>query len=352
MGIKKFNGYIFESIGDVKELKLFFSPRLTSVLKSIDSNISRELLSSDIKSQYSYMDLTDGDETNDITVLPVNRLSRIEGITEADLENPSDNSVVWSKKMRQPFRLGTFISRLFPKYAGSRELELFVNKFRGKIDSANYELKIVRGEDIRKWYHVKYYFNPHPGIEDRPDEGVLDIRTPLMKSCLKQTEKQPFFNIYCKNVDQVGMLIMLNKEGKLVARALIWFDCFVADKAEAPTKGILLDRIYYTQESDVDIFIDYAKQHGWWYKPRQAKEVYSCIIDGAECTKSITTRLKVHGEFETYPYIDTMAFYTPDTGRLSTTRGKPSPNPKTGEIMERYQLQKTNGGKKRLSKDK
>ncbi len=73
---------------------------------------------------------------------------------------------------------------------------------------------------------------------------------------------------------------MLNKENKLVARAIIWFDCFVVDIPGNPTKGVLMDRIYYTNESDVNIFIDYAKEHSWWYKPNQAKRSFTLFSKG------------------------------------------------------------------------
>jgi hypothetical protein len=351
--IKKFNGYINEDVSNVKEVPLFFSPKFTEILKSVDSKISRELLAiaaSGQKFQTSYIDILNIDF---LTTIAVNRIGRIEGVTEQDLEKPSDNSSVWGERFRQPVRIGAFVAKLLPKYAGSKDLEIFVHQIKGKLDAGNYELRIVKGEEIRKWYLVTHYFNPTPGIEEPPeDEGVVDVRTPLMRSCLKQPEKQDFFDIYCENTDQVGMLIMLNSDKKLVARAIVWFDCFVVDKPESPTKCVLMDRIYYTQESDVNIMIDHAKQNGWVYKPKQEKEIFSFVMNGDICNKPITTKLKVHGIFQKYPYMDTMCFYTPDTGRLSSSRGKPAINPKSGEIMERYQLQRANGGTKRLSRER
>lgn len=353
MDIKGFNDYLNEDI-NVKEVSMFYSPKLLTILKSIDSKISKELLDvmdSDIQYQMSYVDTSD--DIDFFSVLPANRIGRIEGITEKDLEDPSDNSPVWGPKFRQPVRIGAFVNRVIPN-CNANDVADFVQTIKGKLDSSNYTLSIVTGEKIRHWYHVKTYFNPTPGLVYRDDieEGSDDPRTPLMKSCLKQPEKQGFFDIYCKNPEQIGMLIMLNKQGQLVARALVWFDCFISDSPDNPTKGVLLDRIYYTQESDVQIFINYAKEHGWWYKPKQSKEIYTCIVNGVESKRPITTRLKNHGDFASYPYVDTLLFYTPDTGRLSTSRGKPAMNPKTQDIMERYELHKTNGGKKRLSREK
>lgn len=358
MAIKNYVSYVNESIGpDVKELPMFLSPKLTELLKSLDfSKISKELLSltkSGEKFPFSYIDLVDVDF---MSFMPVNRMARIEELTEDDVTNPKPESIIWSHRLRQQLRIGALVTRILPKYAGTKELENFVHQVKGKMDSENYELRIVKGEEIRKWYHINNYYNPHPGHINKPPEGVMDIRTPLMKSCLKQPEKQPFFDIYTTNPEQVGMIIMLNKQGLLVARAVIWFDCFILDVPGNPTKGVLMDRIYYTNESDVNIFIDYAKQHGWWYKPSQAKEVYTFMKDGQVCDKGITTKLKNHVVFPRYPYIDTMCFYTPFTGRLSSTRGRPAKIPEglpgAGQIMDRYQLHKANGTAKKLAHDK
>lgn len=333
----------------LKELPMFYSKTFKKILTNINSRISKELLNlldSELSFKFSYVKEHDMEY---VSILPVNRAIRIEGTTEKDFTDPSEDSILWGEKFRNPMKLGGFINSVIQ--ADTKEVADFVNKYRAQLDASNYNIRVVRGEEIRHWYHVKTYYNPTPDIVDREDlrEGAPDPRTTLMKSCLKQPDKQPFFDIYCKNVDQIGLLIMTDQNNKLRARAIVWFDCYVADNPENPTKGVLLDRIYYTNESDVDIFINYAKEKGWFYKPSQQKEVYSFVMNGQICNRPITTRLKVHGEFNAYPYIDTMCYYTPMTGRLSSNRGKPAV--KDGRPLERYQLHNTNGSKKRLSYD-
>jgi hypothetical protein len=353
--LKSFNRYINEALS-VKEIPMFFSSELVTLLKSIDSNISKELLEIPNSGKYFPISYATTQDIDFFSVLPVNRIGRLEGVTDEDLKRPSKDSAMWGDKFRQPVRIGAFVGTLLPKYKGSKDLENFVHQIKAKLDESNYELKIVRGEEIRKWYLVSNYYNSNPGFEEPPDEGILDIRSPLMKSCLKQPEKQDFFDIYCDNPEQVGMLIMLNFDKKLVARAVIWFDCIVVENPENPPHGVLMDRIYYTNESDVNIFIDYAKQHGWWYKPTQAKEIYSFVMNGEITNKQIYTKLKNHGVYAKYPYMDTMCFYTPFSGRLSSYRGKPAKIPKglpgEGEVMDRFQLQSARGGAKRLLRDK
>ena len=353
--IKKYNGYLYEGV-KVKELSMIYSDSLIKMLNNVDSIISKELLDilkSDQKYNFSFVDLTDNIEQ--LSRLTSNRIERIEGITDKDLENPKKDSPLWGG-IRERIRLGAFVTRLLPKYTGTKELENFVQLFKSKLDVQNYEIKMVRGNEIKKWYHINTYYNAHPEMINKPPEGVADIRSTLMKSCLKEPEKQTFFEIYCQNPEQVGMLIMLNKNKKLVARAIIWLDVFIADIANKPTKGVLMDRIYYTNESDVHIFIDYAKEHGWWYKPSQAKDIDSYVVDGVASNKTIRTTLIHHGDFERYPYMDTMCYYTPFTGRLSSNRGKPAKIPVgmlgAGDIIERYQLRSARGRAVKLAHDR
>lgn len=349
MKLKAYNDYLFENEINVKELNLFLSPELEDIFKKMSSQIAKEILTIDVDSKFpfSYVDLSE--EMDKVSFLPVNRLNRIAGITDNDLKNPEPESPVWGKYGRQTTGIGAFVTRVLPQYAGTKELEKFVHEFKGKLDAGNYTLKIVEGEELRAYYHVDTYYNPTPGVVEKPPDGQPDPRTVLMKSCLKQPEKQEFFDIYVTNPEKIKMLIMLNKKGQLVSRALVWYDVFVVDNPEKPTKGTLMDRIYYTSDSDVNIFIDYAKQNGWMYKTHQIKDCMTFVFEGRSIDKPISTKLPHCGQFKKYPYIDTLCYYTPESGRISNSRGKPARSPKTGEIMERLQLQKTNGGFKRLN---
>lgn len=359
MGLKNYNNYLYEQEINVKELPMFYSSKFIDLLKKLDNNVSKDLLDlldhKEIKFPFSYIDLTTNIDF--LSAMPANRVGRIEKISQKDLENPQPDSPVWGEKFRQQSRIGVLVTRILPKYAGTKDLENFVQQIKGILDAENYQIKLVRGEELRAWYHVKNYFNPHPGIEEPPEEeGVLDIRTPLMKSCLKQPEKQIFFDMYVENPEKCGLLIMTNGEGKLVARAIIWFDVYMVDNPQSPTKGTIMDRIYYTQESDVHIFINYAKDHGWWYKTNQAVGCETYVVNGQVMDKPLRTQLQNHRMFAKFPYMDTFCFYSPDTGRLASARGKPAKNMtgKTigdcpaGAFFDKYLLKKANGGFKKL----
>lgn len=360
MSINRFNKYLIrEGFYGPTKGKMFFSKRFIDFLNDISSPISKDLLNilkSDNEFVNSYIDLSDN-ESDKVTFLPYNRASRLDGFSEkVDMVSPADDSPVWGQKGRQSLRIGSFITNILPEYASTRELTNFINEFVGKLESTKYEIKLVDGENIRKYYLVNSYYNPTPDFIYRDDipEDEDDPRTVLMKSCMKQPEKQTFFDIYCSNPTQCKMLVMLNKKKELVARALVWM--MVKIKMEDYfEKGTFLDRIYYTNETDVEIFKDYARKMGWFYKVDQTKDCMNVVFNGKilDINKHpILTRLDNGGPFVKYPYLDTLCFLTPKTGRLASYRGE-MPKDKNGNIVpcDRFQLRKINGGYLKLRQE-
>ena len=71
---------------------------------------------------------------------------------------------------------------------------------------------------------------------------------------MRYTECQKYLDIY---VDHCKMLVLLNKNtDKISGRAIIW-------EIDGKT---LMDRVYYTEDHMLDIFINYAKEHKWYYR--------------------------------------------------------------------------------------
>jgi len=340
--------------------KMFFSKRFIEFLNNMVSPLSKDLLKvldSDDEFANSYIDLCDT-EADKVSFIAYNRASRLQDFDEEiDMVSPKDDSPVWGEKYRQTIRVGSFVLNLLPQYSTTKELTNFINEFVGKQESSKYTLKLVDGENIRKYYLVDNYYNPTPDIVYRDDvpEDENDPRTVLMKSCMKQPEKQIFFDIYVKNPNQCKMLVMLNRKNELVARAIVWMTVKIKinDKFE---KGTLLDRIYYTNETDVEIFKDYARKNGWMYKTEQTKDCVTVFYNGKvvninDCP--IRTMLEVSGPFDKYPYMDTLCFLTPMTGRLATNRGEMPKDKETGKVIfcDRFQLRKINGGYLKLRKE-
>lgn len=145
---------------------------------------------------------------------------------------------------------------------------------------------IVEGEDIRKYYNCE---NNNPG-------GTLE------NSCMRYSECQKYLDIY---VDHAKMLVLLNKvTDKISGRAIVWQ---IEDRT-------FMDRVYYTKDHILDVFINYAKEHKWYYRE------HNSLLDtgDSQCwfgpnddyQNPNTWNLKIHvGYYDYYPYIDSFRYF-------------------------------------------
>jgi hypothetical protein len=135
---------------------------------------------------------------------------------------------------------------------------------------------------------------------------------------------ESYFDIYSENdknnkaFSNIGMLILLDNNNKLRARSLIWFNSIRPEPHR-----VFMDRVYYTSQTEITIFHEYANKRGWLYKYRQTygDSIYIDPKDNERHSKSITFRLK-NKDYDKYPYLDTLVYYTPETGRISTRPNK------------------------------
>ena len=163
--------------------------------------------------------------------------------------------------------------------------ELISHLQKGSLD----DFKIVNGADILKAYHCENY-----------DEGEN------MGSCMRFTSAQKYLEMYTKNPNQISCLVLFNPKNKKVrGRALIW----AMDDGSK-----FIDRIYTTNKEYSKDFNAYISKYN----------LNSNSPDG-------DVTLEHGGEYDYYPYMDTLMYYTPDTGIL---------NDSSGEI----ELQDTEGG--------
>lgn len=93
------------------------------------------------------------------------------------------------------------------------------------------DFRVVEGPEIQKYYLENNYL---------PGNGGLN------KSCMRNKRKNHFMKMYSDNPNQVKMLILLNKQGKLLGRALVW-------KLDIPSGKEFMDRIYTVKDSDVNL---------------------------------------------------------------------------------------------------
>lgn len=196
-------------------------------------------------------------------------------------------------------RIGRAIKQLL-KGAGieksDADIEKFVNKWKSRI---KYEVdrfdffRLVKGDDIKFWYHQKNYSKKG---------GTLN------GSCMRYDSCQRFFGIYTDNPDVCQMLILIDDNNQLTGRALVW---------KLRNGETFMDRIYYVNDSDVDLFKNYAKKEGWYYKHQQNNEPNEVIInpEGKGVISGIFVDLDT--DFKYYPYMDTLRYLSKSDGYLT-----------------------------------
>jgi hypothetical protein len=138
-------------------------------------------------------------------------------------------------------------------------------------------MKLVSGDEILKWYNSENA------------EFVKD--TVLAKSCMKDAYKNSFMKIYSENPDKIQLLIKLNVDGKLVARALVW-------KLDYSQNGFdyYMDRCYYNEEEDQEIIFDWLRsQPGYQNSNRRVNP------------ENMVVKLQ-KADFKNYPYADTFNY--------------------------------------------
>jgi hypothetical protein len=218
-------------------------------------------------------------------------------------------------------RFGRFINQLFSKAkldVTSQELESFILKYKAQLEIEKdifRNFKIVNGEDIRKYYHEKNYTDKKLGT--------------LSTSCMRYPKCQRYLDIYVRNPKQVSLLILMSdsEDDKITGRALIW-----TDKEDRK----ILDRIYFTENKEVELFKSYAKENGWYYKQNQNSMSSEPIMLNDSIVKDSVFYIELEkgGQYSKYPYIDTFKYYNYSTSTLTNTDSRDW----------NFVLEQTNGG--------
>lgn len=225
---------------------------------------------------------------------------------------------VWIKN-RQTVRVGRAMQALLnaANYPFKpADIEDFVNKYKSaweKMNDAFSNFELVEGDDIGYWYNSSRY---------------SEYRGTLSNSCMSGVPKN-FFQIYMQNRKVCKLLILKDDSGeKIKGRALVW-------KLESPEGITFMDRIYTHHDSDVELFREYSKSQGWYYKARNDSSDSSNIINpNGDMVNLGPLVVKVFAkEYDKYPYVDTLKNFNISKGTLSTES--------TGNT---YCLEDTNGG--------
>jgi len=209
--------------------------------------------------------------------------------------------------------VNTILKKSGIKYS-DKDVEQFVNKWKSYIDFNNdkyNQFELVKGEDIRYWYYEEKY---------EGNGGSLN------GSCMKYKKCQKYFDIYVENPEVCQLLILKShNEDKILGRALVW---------TLNDNKIFMDRIYTSNDSDVNLFKKYAQEKGWSYKSSQDFNEGTNIVLPEGGSKHLTLNVDLKKSyFYSYPYMDTLKFlntisntltnssFTNYTNRLEDTNG-------------------------------
>lgn len=250
-------------------------------------------------------DITGGIPSSDIyhfrSTNGIDYLIAVNGVQEINNHKDGTNP--------QEVKVGRFANKILQKVGlkfTDKDIETFTNEFKSKIVLSKdkfSKFEEVKGDAIRFWYNEHQY--------DYTNTSTLH------SSCMRYDNCGQFLGIYTANPDVCRLLILKSPNPDLiVARALIW----------TLTDGTnFMDRIYYSKDSNVDLFKEYAKEHGYCYKKRQISSTDEDILfdDNKLYDKELLVKLE-NSDFKYYPYVDTVKYLNRNTGTLSNKhiRGK------------------------------
>lgn len=323
--ITNYNKYLnkLKILESLKTFPLYLSKRLRDLLEQIDHEISTELLSMhsdlDTRVKKTFVDIHN-ERPDYITFIQPNKVVQLLGldITEDEqliqlndttFDGIDDDNEIY-KRYRSEYKLGRLITEIFgEKYPNSilggqnkKDIESFVNMYKALfLQDEKFSLfELVSGNDISHWYKRTNYKN---------GEGSLG------GSCMQSVPSE-YFDIYTKNPDKVNMLIFYSDDSKtkIKGRAIIWH-------LDEPSDRVFMDRVYVNNYSDEQIFINYAKINGWFYKSSQSMGSDVDLIDSRnDIRDNYKVMVQLNDiEYEYFPYCDTMVYFSKRTKKISNT---------------------------------
>lgn len=297
--------------------KLIFNSDMSNFLRDTYPNKISMLLihgAGDLISEEGNYINRDPNEVDVLTYIPKSRYSKI-----GDKDPFSDDIG------RVSIKIGRFVRKFLSKYAienhgvTDKSIESYVNTYKSYFQRNIENIKIVEGDEIKKWYLEDSYYILN-------NENRIGS---LWASCMRQRERNNFLNLYATNPN-IKMLILLTDDGKLSARALLW------DNA-TDIKGKsykIMDRIYSVYEHDVIFIKDWAKLNGYIPKMDQnSRSERHFIVDNNVKKLELFIKLENY-KLDNYPYLDTFKYFDPQRGTLSNS----------DSFSFEYVLIQTNGG--------
>lgn len=276
--------------------------KVGEIANAIVDTIEEEDWLDDSDTKQNFFDVTDKEDT--ISFLPFNKLPK-------DWDEDDDPALPYTTSGRSEIKIGRIIRALLKiadisdKIDSSikdKDYEDFVNAFKSlKVDTSR-EFKLVNGSDIHKYYQMKNYYSSH---------GALG------GSCMAD-EGKGTFKVYSENPKKVQLLVLMDSDGKIHGRALVW------KLKESPCEAkYFMDRVYTNADSDVIKFKSFAEEKGFLYKQKNNSYIEDNVkfmYKGNPLLGEV--KVKLDGDFKEYPFIDTMCFLSKKMGDLSNIPSK------------------------------
>jgi hypothetical protein len=225
---------------------------------------------------------------------------RLVGLNKTGLESYDESEQKLYSTNRNPIRIGRLVNAILTAAkikVTSQEVEQFTNQWKSAYDMMNdafMKFDVVSGYDIVKWYDENNY---------ESDESTLG------GSCMRYDYCQEFFGIYTENSDVVKLVILYSdidgkiKDGKYTAptikgRAILW---------KTNQGDMFMDRVYTNNDSDVELFKQFAEKNGWWCKKVQNSHNKFTAQRGTSFKEPIYSIDLNWADHEYYPYVDTLS---------------------------------------------
>lgn len=177
-----------------------------------------------------------------------------------------------------------------------KQVEDFVNVYKAIPNEGEPNFQFYVGDDIKNGYNTSNYYNRY---------GTLG------GSCMN--DEPSYLKIYRNNGDKVRLLVLLEDNGTICGRALVW----KLDKSPCDAK-YFMDRVYTNRDYETNKFIQYAEKNGFLYKSRMSSgdsEAVKFRYKGKDILGEI--RVKLDGKQKEYPYMDTLFCLNKEKDELS-----------------------------------
>jgi hypothetical protein len=311
--LEKFDDYIFDKLfekeGDT--LPFVLSDRLRQLLKIIKHPIAEKIIEISNITDISYKSITlidyDSDDVGKFTYVLSSKL--YDYMTKkhnyAEFAEITNDIIYYNvkEKLFDVNRISTsivkFINKLFPdEFKNNGEpgydIESFMNLIKSKR-SINFDrFKIVKGDDIVKFYNENNYDSRRSG-------------SALGNSCMRYNSCSGYIDFYANNDVELVILLSDKEDDKIVGRAILW-NIMSINGEDVNRK--FMDRIYTIFDYDVYLFKDFATINKWLYKKNQDMNEYTEIVDTITNESKQLELVTSSGftESKRYPFMDTMKF--------------------------------------------